>query len=171
MSLDYDLDMAEKLTPKQALFVIEYLKDLNASDAARRSGYSEDTAGAIGAENLKKPQIQEAIQEQMDCRAARTLVTADYVVGALKELAGRCMQARPVRVYDKSLHEWVLAQDEYGNSIWQLDTAGANKALETLGKHLKILTDRTEVGNLDGTNFEFPAMQRVYVGSAPEVPK
>jgi phage terminase small subunit len=34
----------QKLTPKQARFVREYLVDLNASAAARRAGYSEKRA-------------------------------------------------------------------------------------------------------------------------------
>ena len=42
----------EKLTPKQARFVEEYLVDLNATQAAIRAGYSESTARAIGYENL-----------------------------------------------------------------------------------------------------------------------
>ena len=42
----------------------EFGKDLCAAKAARRAGYSEKTAGAIGAENLTKPVIWAAIQEQ-----------------------------------------------------------------------------------------------------------
>ena len=53
----------EGLTEKQKLFCREYIYDWNASRAARAAGYSEDTAGAIGAENLKKPQIQAYITE------------------------------------------------------------------------------------------------------------
>ncbi len=50
------------LTPKQAAFVAEYVKDSNATQAAIRAGYSEKTAGAIGFENLQKPEIIEALQ-------------------------------------------------------------------------------------------------------------
>ena len=42
------------LTPKQERFCQEYLVDLNASAAARRSGYSKATAGVIGTENLSE---------------------------------------------------------------------------------------------------------------------
>lgn len=51
------------LTEKQKAFCREYIYDWNASRAARAAGYSEDTAGAIGAENLEKPQIQAYIDE------------------------------------------------------------------------------------------------------------
>jgi len=51
------------LTPKQQRFVEEYLIDLNATQAAIRAGYSEKTAYSVGHENLKKPEIQKAIEE------------------------------------------------------------------------------------------------------------
>lgn len=76
-----------KLTGKQRLFVSEYLKDLNATQAAIRAGYSEKTAYRTGNDNLKKPQIQEAIREQMDAREARTLITADRVLKEYAKLA------------------------------------------------------------------------------------
>jgi hypothetical protein len=58
--------MADKLTDKQRLFIYEYLKDFNASRAAQAAGYSEKTAYSIGSENLKKPEIREAMQEYID---------------------------------------------------------------------------------------------------------
>ena len=45
------------LEPRQERFVLEYLIDLNATQAAIRAGYSEKTARAIGCENLTKPDI------------------------------------------------------------------------------------------------------------------
>lgn len=73
-----------ELTPKQRAFVREYLLDLNATQAAIRAGYSENTAAAIGAENLTKPNIASAIEAAMNLRAKRTDITADRV---LRELA------------------------------------------------------------------------------------
>lgn len=72
------------LTAKQQLFVEEYLIDLNATQAAIRSGYSERTARKIGNENLTKPDIAIKIQEAMNNRSKRTEITADMV---LKEYA------------------------------------------------------------------------------------
>lgn len=46
------------LSPKQILFVTEYLKDKNATQAAIRAGYSQKSAYSIGSELLKKPEIQ-----------------------------------------------------------------------------------------------------------------
>ena len=54
------------LTPKQLRFFEEYLIDLNATQAAIRSGYSEKSAQEIGAENLSKPMVAKAIQEAQE---------------------------------------------------------------------------------------------------------
>ncbi|WP_149866388.1 terminase small subunit, partial [Tropicimonas marinistellae] len=45
-----------KLTAKQQRFVEEYLTDLNATQAAIRAGYSQQTASEVGYENLREPQ-------------------------------------------------------------------------------------------------------------------
>ena len=54
--------MSKKLSTKQELFCLEYMKDMNATQAAIRSGYSEKTASEIGYENLRKPHLAEKIQ-------------------------------------------------------------------------------------------------------------
>lgn len=169
----------EKLTPKQAKFVIEYLVDMNATQAAIRAGYSEDTAGVIGYENLNKPYISEAIDEQMEYRAQRTLITADYVLSSMKEVAQRCMQKKPVMVFNPITKHMEQKKEEYrddqGNvteeHIWEFDSAGANKALENLARNQKLLTDKTEMGNLDGTNFDVPNLIEIFVDSPEEAKK
>jgi phage terminase small subunit len=161
------------LTPKQAKFVIEYLVDMNASASARRAGYSEDTSNVIGFNLLQKPHIQEAIDIQMKARAERTLITSDYVLSGIKEIAERCLQRKPVMIFDyedkKMVQKTELVEQKDGSykeeGIWEFDSAGANKALENLARNLKLLTDKTEVGNLDGTNFEFPVIEEVFVAS------
>lgn len=120
------------LTDKQRRFVEEYLVDLNASAAARRAGYSEKTAGTIGFENLQKPKIQDALQEEMDARSERTKITQDMVVQGLLEEANR-------------------ADDDGGNSSARI------KAWKELGRHLGMFTDKVDLdadvdlGQLDVT--------------------
>lgn len=46
------------LTPKQRAFADFYIELGNATEAARRAGYSAKTAKSIGAENLTKPDIK-----------------------------------------------------------------------------------------------------------------
>lgn len=56
-------DVTGGLTDKQEAFCNEYLVDLNATQAAKRAKYSEDSAGSIGHELLKKPEIQQRINQ------------------------------------------------------------------------------------------------------------
>lgn len=68
------------LNPQQAKFVTEYLKDLNATQAAARAGYSEKTSNEQGARLLANVSVKEAIQDQLDAQQARTLITADRIL-------------------------------------------------------------------------------------------
>lgn len=55
--------MPEGFSDKMEAFCNHYLVDFNATQAAIRAGYSEDTAYSIGWENLRKPEIQARIAE------------------------------------------------------------------------------------------------------------
>ena len=68
------------LTYKQAAFVREYLVDKNATQAAIRAGYSPKSAASIGEENLRKPEIQAAIDAGMADLASRVGITAERVL-------------------------------------------------------------------------------------------
>ncbi len=69
----------EKLTAKQKRFCDEYLKDLNATQAAIRAGYSEKTAAVIGAENLIKPNIQTYLQQFQNKIDQKNIKTVEEV--------------------------------------------------------------------------------------------
>ena len=75
------------LTPKQQAFVNEYLVDLNATQAAIRAGYKEKNAYQIGAENLRKPQIQKALQEAREAREKATQYNADWIMAQIAKIA------------------------------------------------------------------------------------
>ena len=101
-----------QLTDKQEFFCLEYLKDLNATQAAIRAGYSERTAKAIGCENLTKPDIVERIAQMKAERAAETRIDAAWVLNEL------------VKQYDK-------AEQSEKDQI-------AMKALDLIGKHIDV---------------------------------
>lgn len=65
------------MTPKQEIFVDEYLACFNATEAAKRAGYSEKTAYSIGQENLTKPEIKQAIAQAMNERKATIIATRE----------------------------------------------------------------------------------------------
>lgn len=136
-----------KLTDKQTAFVREYLVDLNATQAAIRAGYSGKSAARIGVELLNKTHIAQAVAAAQAKRARRVEVTQDYVISNLVEIVERTMQRAPVT--DRKGGQ---VTDEQGRAVWCFDAKGANKALELLGKHLGIFTDKVkaEVSGPDG---------------------
>lgn len=79
------LDLGD--TPKQQLFIAEYLVSLNASAAAARAGYSPRSAHVWGCALLKQPRIAAAIRDGMAARAARIGVESDQVVAELARVA------------------------------------------------------------------------------------
>jgi phage terminase small subunit len=76
-----------KLTPKQERFVQEYLIDLNATAAARRSGYK--WPDKIGPRLVGESRIAAAITAAQQGRSERTQIDQDYVVQRLVTEAER----------------------------------------------------------------------------------
>lgn len=76
-----------ELTPKQERFVAEYLIDLNATQAAVRTGYSAKTAASQGARLLKQGGVARAVQAAQQARAVRTEITQDRVLQELARIA------------------------------------------------------------------------------------
>ncbi len=121
----------QSLTAKQEQFCLEYMVDLNATQAAIRAGYSKDTAQQIGSENLSKPLIAEKIAQLRAERSERVQIDADYVIENLAEIVERCMQ-----------HTEVKDHNGEGTGEYKFEHKGANRALERLGKHLKMFTEK-----------------------------
>ena len=74
------------LTAKQQRFVVEYLVDLNATQAAIRAGYAAKGAKDQAYQLMQRPVIAAAIKEAMEARNQRTQVDADYVLNRLTEI-------------------------------------------------------------------------------------
>ncbi|HEO4620673.1 TPA: terminase small subunit [Streptococcus agalactiae] len=69
-----------KLTLKQQKFIDEYIISGNATDAAIKAGYAEKAAYQSGAENLKKPQIKQAIDDRMAILEDQAIAKADEIL-------------------------------------------------------------------------------------------
>ena len=86
-----------KLTEKQKRFIDYYIETGNASEAARRAGYSEKTAGWIGQENLQKPTIKAAIDARLKDLEDKRIAKADEVLQFLTStLRGEVKEERVV---------------------------------------------------------------------------
>ena len=160
-----------ELTPKQRMFVAEYLKDLNATQAAIRAGYSERTANKIGPELLGKTSIKAAIEEAQERREIATEIDANWV---LKRLADEAEADIADLYYEngsiKPVHEWpkiwrqgLIAgikhqevRDEEGNRtgevIVDVKVSDRVRRLELIGKHVRVnaFQDVVEHKGLDG---------------------
>ena len=149
------------MTKKQKRFCEEYLVDLNATQAAIRAGYSPDSAGAIGSELLKKPEISARIDKSIAAQSRRTGVTADRVIRELARVA--FANSQDVINYDDATIKADAIRDDTAavasvrvKTIPTKDGKGIEreiklhdkiKALEDLGRHLGMFTDNV---NLNG---------------------
>lgn len=149
------------MTKKQKRFIEEYLIDLNATQAAIRSGYSPDTAKAIGCENLTKPDIRAHLDRAMAERSRRTGVNADRVITELAKIAFinavDVIDPKTATVKDTALPEDTAAIQSVKVKTFgedglerEIKMADKLKALELLGKHLGMFKDKLELsGGLD----------------------
>lgn len=150
-----------KLTPKQDLFVHEYLVDLNAKQAAIRAGYSPKTAEWIGPQLLQKTHVQDELAKRQARRSARLEIRAEDVLRRLLASAENGQQLIPVVGLDG---QQIIGKD--GQPVWrQLDASNANKALELIGKHVGLFNDKLTL-SLEGDAALILAAKRV--GEAKE---
>lgn len=135
------------LTARQMRFVDEYLKDLNATQAAIRAGYKATTAVAANAARLlKNDKVQEAIEARKQTRLERVELEQDWVVNELRKVAQRCL----------------TVEDDDGKPIANIVNVGV-KALELLGRHQGIFIDKREITGKDGKDLVPEAPKGVLV--------
>lgn len=152
--------MAE-LTAKQRRFALEYLVDLNATQAAIRAGYSVKTARAIASENLTKPAIRALVDEALKRREQRTEVTAARVLQEMARIAladmGQAFDAsgnllpihempedvrRALSGFEaEELFEGSGAERTRMGNVRKVKFWDKPRVLEMLGKHLRMFED------------------------------
>lgn len=116
------------LTARQSAFVDEYLRDLNATQAAIRAGYSAKTAYSQGERLLRNVEVSAAITAAKTARSERTKIDADWVLTRLADEA----EADVADIYDdtgnlRPVKEWPL--------IWRKGlVAGIETVREVVGE-------------------------------------
>jgi phage terminase small subunit len=164
---------ADKLTPKQKRFCEEYIIDLNATQAAIRAGYSDNSGKQIANENLTKPDVQEYIQELIQKREKRTEITADKVIKELAHIAfddisnylqyrtervvtGHNDDGTPIQEYrtiidlkdSDTIDTRSISEVQQGsNGQFKFKMYCKDNALVQLGKHLGLFVDKVEATN------------------------
>lgn len=68
------------MTPKQKAFADYYIQTGNASEAARKAGYSEKNVGENAAKTLKTPKVATYIAERMGQRDRSRVADANEVI-------------------------------------------------------------------------------------------
>ena len=87
-----------RISNQERVFCEEYVVDFNATQAAKRAGYSRKSAYSIGSEKRKQPEIEKYICYLMARRSLKTGITADRV---LEELAAIAFAPDGVATKDK----------------------------------------------------------------------
>lgn len=125
------------MTPRQEKFCVEYLIDLNATQAAIRAGYSKRTADRIANQNLRKLEIQSRIKKMRDEYYDKTIMSAKEVEYLLSK-AGR-----------GELKEEIVVVEGVGDGFSEskivkkhLSAKDRIKALELLGKRHHLFEDQ-----------------------------
>ena len=129
----------KELTPKQKMFVAEYLCDLNSTAAARRAGYSPRTAEQQGSRLLSNVNVSAYVKEENEKRFKKLDLSAEWVLEKLKECVAKSMQEEEVQKWD--YEDKCLA----GTGEYVYDSKGATKALELIGKHLGMFKDNLNI--------------------------
>lgn len=116
------------LTPKQKAFANYYIECGNASEAARKAGYSGKNANNIASENLAKPNIKAYIDERMAEQDANRVASADEVLRFYTSVMRG--EEKDAFGLDLSMTERLKAAD----SLMKRYAVGAEKQKSTMDK-------------------------------------
>jgi len=120
----------DKLTAKQEKFCQEYIIDLNATNAAIRAGYSVKAAHVTSSRLLRNAKVMHIIAKKRQVIAEKTEINAENILNSLIQIREKCQE-----------------EDDRG----KIDSSGALKANELLGKHIGMFTQKIEASIVDGT--------------------
>ncbi len=162
-----------KLTPRQSMFVKEYLVDLNGTQAAIRAGYSPRTANEQAARLLANVNISDAVAAGMAKRAAKVEINADYVLARLAEIdrmdvldiMNDDMTLKPVSAWPSSWRRYLSGfdvaemkdgQDAIG-VLKKIKWPDKVKNLELLGKHVGVgaFSEKVQLSGPDSGPVQF----------------
>ena len=152
----------KQLTPKQELFCREYLKDLNATQAAIRAGYSVKTANRIAAQLLSKLDIQNRIVELKTKRNEEVGIDAAYVLRRLTEIDQMDVldillangELKPIKDWPKVWRTTLSGMDvvemasaDSAALLKKIKWPDKVKNLELLGRHVSVQAFKDNVKN------------------------
>jgi len=142
-----------RLTQRQDRFVVEYLRDLNATKAAIRAGYSARNADKIGSRLVGESRIAAIIAARQARRAKRADLTAERTLEEIRRLMtsdiGNYLDedGKPVNIRNLP-EDWRapierLKFDENGN-IREIKLWSKTQAIHLAAMHLRLLVELRE---------------------------
>lgn len=151
----------KQLTPKQELFCREYLKDLNATQAAIRAGYSEKTAQVQSSRLLSNAMVQDRIAELKSERNEEMGIDAAYVLRRLVEIDQMDVldillpngELKPIKDWPKTWRTTLSGMDvtempgDVPGFLKKIKWPDKVKNLELLGKHVVVQAFKENVKN------------------------
>lgn len=162
---------AKNLTPKEEIFVRQFLATGNATKSAITAGYSAATAGVTGSKLLKKAKVAAELANLREKLLSKLEITAEKVLEGLGELAffdPRKMfnpdgsMKKVTEMDDATVHalagmdveklfkHFGKGQAEEVGTITKVRLADRGLNLERLGRHFKLFTDKLEVNDAAG---------------------
>lgn len=126
----------EELTEKQKRFIDYYIETGNATESAKRAGYSKKTAKNIGAENLTK--LNSFIKEKMEQKESERIASQDEVLEYLtKVMRG---QEKDQFGLDASLQDRTKCAELLGKRYGTFEGKKENKTIQ----RIQIINDLPE---------------------------
>jgi len=138
-----------QMTPKQLLFVNEYLVDFNASRAAVMAGFSPHTAKVQGSRLLTNVNVKALVMQRQNEASQRLQVTRDAVVLALMAVAEKaCEDKQPMVIIAamKEVSKMLGFYPRLGSSLGSADETKESRSFEELSNQelLALIKDGTE---------------------------
>ncbi len=153
-----------ELTAKQALFVVHYLRTMEAKQAALDAGYSPGNAAKYGHELMQLPHVKAAIDAAMGERIERTKIDADWVLRRLVDEAEADLAdilddegaVRPVKDWPKIWRKGLVTgidveeirnrDGELEGHVRKLKLSERIKRIELIARHIDVgaLKDKVE---------------------------
>ncbi len=149
-----------KLSAKERRFVSEYLKDQNGGQAAVRAGYSARSADQLASRLLRKDKVRAAVDTELARIQERAGVTQERVLAALlniaevdpRELFNKDGTMKSIRDFTDRLASTIasIESDDADGAVRKIRFWDKTRALELLGKHLKMFSDKVELSDATG---------------------
>ena len=128
------------LTEKQKAFADEYIISMNATDAAIKAGYSEDTARQQGSRLLTNVDIKNYIEKRLKEKEAARIASQDEVLEYLtKVMRGEIDEET---VVTENTGDYMSEARVVSKKVGPKDR---NKAAELLGKRYALFKDNLDI--------------------------